>query len=348
MTDDIGKGASEEGVEALKRAVKAAEAGDCTLLNEEVKAFHTRFELKEAKVCEFISDHPEEGFHAACSLMSGSVSKIDGDMAELLVPVVCSKIVDKNQECWKAIRKFVESPKAKDDALRVMADWMRDPEVVRNFFVSNALVDILWKLGTPEDYAEMAVVAKNSAADGNPRAMGRLGRMYYSGKGFDKDLDEAEKWMSMASRQGVPWARTELKKIVAKNSEFKTARDEASKSFIRFFDLAVRRSSDPKGIADLVRSLRYFADAGSIPALMRVIKAYHEGIGVAKDDSAADALVRRAVKGGLGSMEDPEDRMYLAKMCCISGDAGVRDAVPDLIGGIDKESHRKDLLEMAL
>ena len=171
----------------------------------------------------------------------------------------------------------------------------------------------------------------------------------YRGQGLGrKVVDEAEKWMSMASRQGVPWARTELKKIVAKNSEFKTARDEASKSFIRFFDLAVRRSSDPKGIADLVRSLRYFADAGSIPALMRVIKAYHEGIGVAKDDSAADALVRRAVKGGLGSMEDPEDRMYLAKMCCISGDAGVRDAVPDLIGGIDKGDRRKDLLEMAL
>lgn len=347
MTDKSGKGTSEESSGGLKKALKAAKAGDYTLLNEELKSPYTRFELKESKVCEFIFDHPGEGFHAACSLMSENNSRIDEDMAELLVPVVCSKIVDKNQECWKAVRKFVESPKTREDALRVMANWMRNPEIVRNFFVSNALVDILWRLGTPEDYAEMVVVAENSAADGNPRAMARIGRMYLNGKGYEKDLDEAERWMSMASRQGVPWARTELKKIVAMNTEFKTARDDACNSTVRLFDLALNRSSDPKGISSLVHSLDYFADAGSVPALIRVIKAHHEGIGMEKDDVFADILVRRAICDGCVPT-NPDDRMYLARMCCLNDDADTRAAVAGLVAEIDRGTNWKDLLEMAL
>ena len=56
---------------------------------------------------------------------------------------------------------------------------------------SNELFDILWKIGTPESFAEMIAVASGFAEEGNAGAMARLGRAYREGKGVPKDLDKA-------------------------------------------------------------------------------------------------------------------------------------------------------------
>ena len=199
--------------EKLSEAVKIAESGDFSALNQIEWSSYKEGEVAESGVCEVVSKYPEEGFQVACSLMYGVV-RSDENMTRLLTPVVCPKTLEKDKRSWKAVRKFVESPKTKKACLRVVAEWMRNPEVIDNFFVSNALIDILWRLNTPESLSEMTKVAEKSAAKGNAKAMGRIGRMYYRGKGYDVDLDQAEFWMTKAVNGKVPWAKAELKSIV--------------------------------------------------------------------------------------------------------------------------------------
>ena len=145
--------------------------------------------------------------------MHGGFISSDVSMASLIIPVVCGRIVEKNNEAWKAVRKLIESPNTKKSVLEVLADWMRNPAVVDNFFVSNALVDILWKLNTPESLSEMTKVAENSASKGNARAIARMSKMYYYGRGYEKNLDLAEELAVKALDQGVPWASGILKRI---------------------------------------------------------------------------------------------------------------------------------------
>ena len=59
----------------------------------------------------------------------------------------------------------------------------------------------------------MTKVAENSASKGNARAIARMSRMYYYGRGYDKDLDMAEELAAKALEQGVPWANGILKRI---------------------------------------------------------------------------------------------------------------------------------------
>ncbi len=226
-------------------------------------------------MCELISEHPKEGFDAACMLMQNLPATVDKEMAECIVPIVCSKIKEKNMDSLKAVRKLVESRGVNKEALRVMADWMHDSDILSDFFVSNTLVDIYWRLGDSEYNSEMMRIAEESAANGNPRAMARIGKMYYRGKCYKKDLSEAEKWALLSYKENVPWARANLKDILDLNSDFKSARNEACKHTVRMFDLAVGSAPNPKGAAAIIPSLKYFAESGNVSAMIRIAKAYY-------------------------------------------------------------------------
>ncbi len=81
-------------------------------------------------------------------------------------------------------------------------------------WAKNELFDILWGIGTPESMSEMIKVAENFAAQGNPNAMGRLGRAYRDGKGVEQDLDKAAEWMRKAAEKNVGWAKIEYDAII--------------------------------------------------------------------------------------------------------------------------------------
>jgi TPR repeat protein len=87
------------------------------------------------------------------------------------------------------------------------------------------MIDIVWRLNSPEALAEMTSIAEMSAAKGNARAVARMGKMYYYGRGYEKDLDEAERLAREALKSGVPWARSIINKVEKKRAD---AQDSSS------------------------------------------------------------------------------------------------------------------------
>ena len=74
----------------------------------------------------------------------------------------------------------------------------------------NELIDVLWRINTPESLKEMISVAAEFADKGDGGAMGRMGRAYRDGKGVSRDLVKAAEWMRKAKDRNVPWAEWEL------------------------------------------------------------------------------------------------------------------------------------------
>ena len=81
--------------------------------------------------------------------------------------------------------------------------------------------DIMGAVGTSNSYKEMVSVASTFADRGDSHAMIRLGRAYRYGKGVDKDLVEAAKWMRMAADKGEALANSELVQVLLRHIENK-------------------------------------------------------------------------------------------------------------------------------
>jgi len=99
-------------------------------------------------------------------------------------------------------------------------DMMRKTAEKIQGWSRNELIDMLWKRGTPEDFAEMKDIAETAAGEGDIGAMSRLGRMYRDGKGVEKDLDKAIEWMRKAAESGNKWTVIEYVDTLWKRSSF--------------------------------------------------------------------------------------------------------------------------------
>lgn len=247
-------------VAQLEEALKGVGDGDFDPVVEALGNWYSESDLRRTGVCEAIASHPVEGLRAACVLLSSGYITSDEEMVGLLFPIVCEDALEKNEESRKAVRKFIDRPSTGEGCLRKAADWMRGSGHVGNRFVDNALVDVLWRLGKPEDLAEMTKVAEASAAGGSPEAMGRLCRMYMNGKGYRKNLDKAEEWARKASEAGLSWAKADLKvigKLKAERNEGEASvsktRDKAAKSAIALYNAVSKSPDEGRDIEGLMR-----------------------------------------------------------------------------------------------
>ena len=110
----------------------------------------------------------------------------------------------------------------------------------------------------PQFYGEIFDTVKKLAESDNRKAMVILGDMYWGGKYVDRDLNEAAKWMRMASERGVSQAR------------------------IKLFDILVELGN-PDYYNLMISTLFPLIGVGNVGALRRLAKAYRFGLGVEKN-----------------------------------------------------------------
>ncbi|MBF0407735.1 MAG: sel1 repeat family protein [Candidatus Riflebacteria bacterium] len=158
-----------------------------------------------------------------------------------------------------------------------------------------------------------------NAEKGNPIAQFSLGWMYFSGKGVEKDLDEAEKWLTKSSDQGYKLATIALRDL---NLELGKLRNphEAEKYFrmaaengnaeaqleigkltlpdrglvkAEYSDL--RKAEDPK---ESLKWLKMSAMRGNPEALFLLAVMYENGDGVEKNLAEAEKYYKKAADSG--------------------------------------------------
>ncbi len=156
-----------------------------------------------------------------------------------------------------------------DEAIK----WMRKAADKNVGWAKNELFDILWKIDTPEAHEEMISVATEFAEKGDGNAMGRLGRMYRDGKGVERDLDEAIKWMRKAADKNVGWAKNEL------------------------FDI-LWKIDTPEAHEEMISVATEFAEKGDGNAMGRLGRAYRHGKGIEKDNGLAASYLLMAASSG--------------------------------------------------
>ena len=76
--------------------------------------------------------------------------------------------------------------------------------------------DALWAMGDPSRYPEMVAAVTEGANPGRSGDMERLGRAYLHGRGVEKDLAEASRWLKKAAEAGNKYAQ----KLLANDALF--------------------------------------------------------------------------------------------------------------------------------
>ncbi len=155
--------------------------------------------------------------------------------------------------------------------LATAAGWMRDAIEKGNYFASADLYDILCDIDTEDSRKEMIELANSYAAKGEAWAMRRLGDAYRRGKGVEKDVDKAYKWLIRASKKNNASAACDL------------------------FDLGWSIDNE-EYLKEAVKYLSIHAKKDNAKCAFRLSKAYREGKGVPKDLDKALELAGKAAK----------------------------------------------------
>ncbi len=147
------------------------------------------------------------------------------------------------------------------------AEWMRKAHA-KNHSWDNELFDVLWRTGTPEAFEEMNGLIGSRASEGDPNAMGRVGRMYRDGKGEEKNLIKAAEWMRKANAKNSVWAN-------------------------ELFDV-LWNIDDPKIHKEMLSLVEGLAGKGDAGSMLRLARMYRDGKGVEKDVEKAVELLEKA------------------------------------------------------
>jgi TPR repeat protein len=91
--------------------------------------------------------------------------------------------------------------------------------------------------GVPQDYPQAIKWLHMAAAQGEPKAMLKLGSMHANGQGFTRDHQRAVMWFYMASEGGNPKAAKEMAKSASEisNSDLAAAKRMAQTCIKREF-----------------------------------------------------------------------------------------------------------------
>jgi len=176
----------------------------------------------------------------------------------------------------------------KRDTFKEAVGMCRDAVRAGAVQYSNELFDMLWRQNTPESDKEAFDCAMTYARLNNGEAMGRVARAYRDGRGVEKNLSEAARWMRSAWSKGVSWASWELFTIL-------------------------RRINTPESLKEMIDLGTPLAEAGNRELQARMSIAYRDGLGVPKDLDRAINLMRKAKDQKLGWANNELFDMLLAK-----------------------------------
>ena len=180
----------------------------------------------------------------------------------------------------RILDKGIGVPADKEQAI----SWFRKSMSGGIDWAGNMLVDALWSRKTPEAYTEILAVSNALAAKGNKTAMFNLGRIYYRGRGVERDLAKAAEYMRPAAAAGVPFSKIALCDVLYE-------------------------TGTPEAYAEMVKTLKPLADKGSGRAALRLAVAYRDGNGVKRDLAKAAEMARLAASKNI-----PSAKKELAKI----------------------------------
>ncbi|MCQ2071474.1 MAG: sel1 repeat family protein, partial [archaeon] len=129
------------------------------------------------------------------------------------------------------------------------------------------MFDILWKIGTPETYERLLSTISPAAESGDLAAIGRLAKIYYEGKGAEKDLARAAEILRPISKAGS-WPNL-------------------------MFDILWDMDSEDT-YEEMFTVARNAVDKGDERAVCRLARCYRDGKGVEKDLATALSLMEKA------------------------------------------------------
>ncbi len=171
------------------------------------------------------------------------------------------------------IARMYRDGKGVDKNLQTAAIWMRRAVDANLEGADLELFDILWTINDPEYDKGLLKLARPKAESESIPFMGRLGRMYRRGRGVDRDVHVAIKWLDKASELDPSWTM-ELCEAVAESDS-----DEARQS--------------------LLARVKGLCDGGSRYGYMCMGRMYRDGIAVKKNLLTAADWYRKVA----GSMD---------------------------------------------
>ena len=165
----------------------------------------------------------------------------------------------------------------------------------------------VWRIGAGDGFLP---ALRRLAADGNAAAMYRLGRLYATASGVERDEVEAVRWYQKGADGGDQNAITAL--AVAKLEGRGTARDDPegvrllrraadegnTEAVYRYAVAMVEGKIVGKDTAEALRQLNKCAEAGFTPAMLELAQLYNTGEGVPLDAAKTAAWYRQAADLG--------------------------------------------------
>ncbi len=138
----------------------------------------------------------------------------------------------------------------------------------------------MWKVGTASSLQKLYEVATEHASAGDQISNAYLGRMFFNGKGVEKDVFRAREYYEKAP--DVDWAVSELIGIL--------------------WNMGTKES-----VSEMLIIAQPLADRGHRNAIAHIAKAFRYGKGVNRDLNAAADLMRKIYSGNAGWTRDLAD-----------------------------------------
>ncbi len=132
----------------------------------------------------------------------------------------CLERVDKgSKHAFANIARMYRDGKGVDKDLRTAAKWMRRAVDSNLDGADLELFDILWAINDPTYDRGLLNLARPRAENESIPFMGRLGRMYRQGRGVDRDVHIAVKWLEKAADLDPFWTVELCEAVVESDSE---------------------------------------------------------------------------------------------------------------------------------
>lgn len=146
--------------------------------------------------------------------------------------------------------------------------------------------------GVAKDEAQAIAHLRTAATKGFLPAQRDMGYVYAKGvSGVKQDLNEAEKWYTMAAKQGDERAVRELAEIQKRL----TTKNPAEAIFLKGKDYY-----EAENYTEAVKSYRQAAEMGYAPAQYELARCYRRGRGVEENEAEAEKWMKKAADAGYG------------------------------------------------
>ena len=312
----------------------------------EIKGIETKITLGETINSQKITGKPKQlrRFSHTVEMADNLIKGSEGNL-ERATCIYYYHAMNGNATAMGRLGRMYRDGKGVERDLDEAIKWMRKAADKNVGWAKNELFDILWKIDTPEAHEEMISVATEFAEKGDGNAMGRLGRAYRHGKGIEKDNGLAASYLLMAASSGAPWficdyvivkwednssssdseafaALTRYGNIddvptmiwfgkayfygrgternIAKATEFFRKAYNKGSLWAGFllFDVLWTVKNDEGAINESIEIAKNLISKGSAEGMIRLARAYREGIGVCKNLDCAIELFNNAINKG--------------------------------------------------